>query len=253
MTKGIAIPSKTKGNFEMNTHPQSSEFNNFPFNTTAYDHRILDDLRYSSKRNLLELIKLINRSYEYHSRILWVRIDLRYQSGVGKNIPIEIVQMHREQLLADKRSHPGEFGDMLGYAWSLEYGEEEGYHYHLLAFYHGADRRGDIGIGLALRDLWYRITNGYGQCYISNFDKEKLKKEGCLGIGMIERDDTELRINLIEKVAAYITKKCTAFDIESGRTESGDFRTFGKSRMPKPLDPNVPRRGRPPASNGSAW
>ena len=70
---------------------------------------------------------------------------------------------------------------------------------------------------------------------------------------MIHRDNVLLRINLIEKVATYIAKKCTVFDMQSGRTDSGDFRTFGKSWMPKPLDPNVPRRGRPPQSNGQSW
>jgi hypothetical protein len=228
--------------------------NNFKFNMIAYDHRTLDDLIYSARRNLIELTKLINRLFEIHSRMLVVRIDLNYKKEVRDTIPFEIVQMHRDQLLADKRNHPDEFKGLLGYAWGLEQGEKEGgYHYHLLAFYNGAERRDDIGIGMSLRDLWSTITGGYGQCYISNFDKEKLERDGCLGIGMIHRDDVSLRINLIEKVAAYITKKCTVFDIQSDRTDSGEFRTFGKSRMPKPLDPNVPRRGRPPASTGTAW
>lgn len=238
----------------MNSNQQHSQLNNFQFNTTAYDHRTLDELIYSAKRNFIELAKLINRLFDYHSRILVVRIDLRYKKEVGDTVPLEVVQMHRDQLLGDRRNHPDVFEGLLGYAWCLEYGEQEGgYHYHLLALYNGAERRDDIGIGMAIRDLWDTITNGYGQCYISNFDKAKLEEQGCLGIGMIHRDNVILRVNLIEKVAPYITKKCTAFDIQSGRTESGDFRTFGKSQMPKPLDPNVPRRGRPPAPNGSAW
>ncbi len=80
-----------------------------------------------------------------------------------------------------------------------------------------------------------------------------MKSEGNLGIGMIHRGNVMLRINLIEKVETYITKKCTVFGIQSDRTDSGDFRTFGKSWMPKPLDPNVPRRGRPPTLNGASW
>lgn len=238
----------------MNSKQHHAQLNNYQFNTTAYDHRTLDDLIHSARRNLIELAKLINRLFDYNSRILVVRIDLRYKKEVGDTVPLEIVQMHRDQLLSDRRSHPEVFDGLLGYAWGLERGEQEGgYHYHLLALYNGADRRDDIGIGMAIRDLWDTITNGYGQCYISNFDKAKLESDGCLGIGMIHRDNVSLRINLIEKVAAYITKKCTAFDIQSGRTESGDFRTFGKSQMPQPLDPNAPRRGRPPAPNGVDW
>ena len=231
-------------------HP-NSPLSTYQYDTTVYDHRMLGDLRYSSKHNLTELIKLINRLFELHSRILVIRIDLDYKREVRNTVSIETVQMHRDQLLADRRKYTDVFDGLLGYAWGLEQGEKEGgYHHHLLAFYDGAVRIDDIGIGMALRDLWNTITCGGGHCYISNFDKKELEREGCLGIGMIHRDDVLLRINLVEKVAAYITKKCTAFDVQSGRTESGDFRTFGKSLTPKPLDPNVPRRGRPPAPYG---
>ena len=238
----------------MNSQHSSLPFNRTQYNTTAYDHRMPDSLIYSAKHNLTELLKLINRLFELHSRLLVIRIDLGYQKEMRNMVSIETVQMHREQLLADRRKFPDEFKGLLGYAWGLEQGEKEGgYHYHLLAFYNGAERIDDIGLGMALRDLWDTITNGYGQCYISNFDKAKLKAENCLGIGMIHRDDVSLRVNLIEKVAAYITKKCKAFDVLSERTESGQFRTFGKSQTPEPLDPNVPRRGRPPVPSASVW
>lgn len=243
--------NNSTGNFSMKTNPHYSQLSNFRFDTTAYDHRTLDEQIGSARRNLIELTRLINRLFEYHSRILVVRIDLRYRKEAHDIIPLEVVQMHREQLLGDRRRYPEVFHGLLGYAWCLEYGEQEGgCHYHLLAFYDGAVRRDDIGLGMAISDLWNTITDGYGQCYISNFDKAELERKGCLGIGMIHRNDVKLRVNLIEKVAAYITKKCSVFNIQSGRTDSGEFRTFSKSRMPEPLDPNVPRRGRPPASNG---
>ena len=238
----------------MNSNHKNHPLNNFNFNTTAYDHRTLDHLIDRARRNLLELAKLINRLFEYHSRILVVRMDLRYKKEVADKITLDIAQMHRDQLLTDRRNNPEAFEGLLGYAWGLEYGEQEGgYHYHFLALYNGANRKDAISVGKAIERLWDTVTTGSGQCYISNFDEEKMRREGCLGIGMIHRDDIQLRINLIEKVAPYITKKCTDFDIQSGRTDSGEFRTFGKSQMPKPLDPNVPRRGRPPTFNGSAW
>lgn len=235
----------------MNANEPLSQFNSNSFNTTVYNYRTLSELINSSRRNLIELSKLINRLFEHHSRILVVRIDLRYKKEVVELVTLDIAQQHREQLLADKRRHPEVFEGLLGYAWGFERGEQEGgYHYHLLALYNGAVRKDDIGIGMAIRDLWGTISNGYGSCYISNFDKDKLEKRGDLGIGMIHRDHVALRINLIEKVAAYITKKCSTFDIHSGNTGSGEFRTFGKSWTPKPLNPNVPRRGRPPVFKG---
>ena len=238
----------------MNTQRQNFPLSNYQYNTTAYDHRTVNDLLYSAKLNLAELMKLINRLFELHSKILVVRIDLDYKAYVRNSVSIETAQLHREQLLADRRKYPDEFRGLLGYAWGLEQGEKEGgYHHHLLAFYNGAERMDGIGIGMALSSLWDAITHGDGHCYVSNFDKKKLEMEGRWGIGMIHRDNVALRINLIENVATYITKKCTVFDTQSGRTESGQFRIFGKSLTPKPLDPNVPRRGRPPVRDGSGW
>lgn len=231
----------------MDNHQQRFEANSYKFNLSVYESRTLDDLIHRARRNQRELTKLINRLFEHHSRLLVVRIDLRYRKDVADVIPLEMVQMHRDKLLLDRRNHPEVFDGLVGYAWGFERGEQEGgYHFHLLAIFDGARRCDGVGIGMAIRDLWGEITEGYGQCYISNFDKEKMDREGKLGIGMIRRYDEQLRINLIERVAAYLTKKCSTFDVQSDRTESGEFRTFGKSRMPKPIDTSVPRRGRPP-------
>jgi hypothetical protein len=231
----------------MDNYQQHFDAASYKFDPSVYENRTLHDLIHRARRNQRELTKLINRLFEHHSRLLVVRIDLRYQKDVADVIPLEIVQMHREQLLLDRRDHPEVFDGLVGYAWGFERGEREGgYHIHLLAIFDGARRRDDVGIARAIGNLWNDITEGYGHCYISNFDKEKMDREGKLGIGMIHRDDEQLRINLIEKVAGYITKKCSTFDVYSGSTESGEFRTFGKSQMPKPIDTSVPRRGRPP-------
>jgi hypothetical protein len=231
----------------MDNYQQRFEAASYEFNPSVYESRTLHDLIHRARRNQRELTKLINRLFEHHSRLLVVRIDLRYRKDAADVIPLEMVQMHRDKLLLDRRNHPEVFDGLVGYAWGFERGAQEGgYHFHLLAIFDGARRREDIRIGMAIRDLWSDITEGYGQCYISNFDKEKMESKGKLGIGMIHRDNARLRINLIENVGGYLTKKSSTFDIQSGSTESGEFRTFGKSWMPKPIDTSVPRRGRPP-------
>jgi hypothetical protein len=238
----------------MNTHYQNSFLSNHQLNTTAYDYRMPGTLLYSAQRNLNDLILLINRLFEHHSRLEVVRIDLYYKKEVRDTVSIETVQRHREQLLGDKRRYPNELKGLVGYAWGLEQGEKEGgYHYHLLAFYNSAERGDDISLADALGNLWNSITNGYGYFHNSNRDKGTMEMQGCLGIGRIHRDDVMLRRNLMERVAPYITKKCTVFDIRSDLTESGDFRTYGRSLMPKPLDPDIARRGRPPAAHRLAW
>lgn len=231
----------------MDHYQQRFDAESYAFNPSVYEGRTLGFLIHRARRNQRELTKLINRLFDHHSRLLVVRVDLRYRKEAADVIPLEMVQMHREQLLTDRRSHPEVFKGLVGYAWGFERGEQEGgYHYHLLAIFNGARRPDGVSVGKAISTLWSEITEGFGQCYISNYDEKKMEREGRLGIGMIHRDDVELRINLIERVAAYITKKCSTFDVQSDRTESGEFRTFGRSWMPKPLDTSVPRRGRPP-------
>ena len=224
-------------------HPfQPGRHSDVPTTTLTSSH-----LGHDAQRNLCELTRLIDLHFEYCSRILVVRIDLRYRKEVAAHIPQQVAHAHREKLLGDRRMFPSVFNHLLGYAWGLEWGEQEGgIHYHLLLLYDGAYRRDDVGIGLAVRALWKQITGEMGECYISNFDKEKFAQQGCLGVGMIHRDDAIKRINLVDYVAAYIVKRSSNVVIEAPDGFSEPFRVFGKSRMPKPIDPNVPRKGRRP-------
>lgn len=226
---------------------QNQFFLGYAYNYAIYREQMDDELFYRAKRNSESITNLVNGLFHDYSRILVVRVDLKYRSEIAANIPIELIQQHREALLADRRGYPV-FDGLIGYAWGLEYGEVgEGWHIHLLAFYDGSNRRDDIGLGLGIVNLWHGITGGLGYGYVSNFDKEKFAAKGELGIGMIHRFDGQLRINLIERVAAYITKKSAiAHRVLSGRTQTGRFRTFGRSPLPEMQDHNVPRRGRPP-------
>ena len=223
------------------------------YNFNIYQDRTEESLLSGSKRNLVQLTELISRLFDHHSRLLVVRMDLLYHYEMSQHVPIEIAQDHRLDLLRDRREYPEMFYGLVGYAWGLECGEQSnGYHYHMLFFYDGSLRHEDISIGFAIDRLWKHITHDFGYTKISNMDKDKFSNNGTLGIGMIHRTDWKLRKNLIERVAAYITKKCCATDIRTGRTESGSFRRFGKSWMPEPIDQNQPRRGRPPVKS-SPW
>lgn len=235
----------------MNRNEACTDFYNYPYQTSTYDDRMSDTQRYSAKRNLSGLVTLINRLFDHHSRILVVRIDLGYLEGVGESISLEYVQRHLNQLMGDRRCHSDIFDGLLGYAWGLEYGAHgAGYHIHLLSLFDGSVRRDDIGLGMSIANLWTNITDGLGRCYISNFDKAEMQRQGRLGIGMIHRNDVRFRVNLVEKVAAYITKRCSNFNTHTSELEHRNFRTFGKSQMPPPLDRNLSRLGRPPVHHG---
>ena len=65
----------------------------------------LTELIQLARRNHRELTKLINRLFEHHSRLLVVRIDLRYRKDAADVVPLEMVQLHREQLLRKRGSN----------------------------------------------------------------------------------------------------------------------------------------------------
>lgn len=209
-----------------------------------------------TNKNHASVGSLINRLFEHRSRILVVRIDLGYLNEYRSEITLATAQEHRDRLLDNKRRNHALFGHLLGYSWSLEHGSckyddrgGSGYHHHFLWFYDGAYRQEDISLGIGIANYWNGvITNGMGHCYISNFDKEKLAKMDCLGIGMIHRDDCSLRHNLLEHVAGYITKASEISDTRSGLPNGGEFRTFGRSQLPAPLRNDQPRLGRPPVA-----
>ena len=218
------------------------------FRSVPFYDRIPEEKQSGSLANYLDLVELINRLFERHSRLLVVRVDLKYRQEFASMIPLEAVQLHRDVFFHDCRHVQSVFGNLVGYAWGLEYGDgnDSGYHLHCLFFYNGDYRHEDISIGMAIDELWQKVTYDMGLVHISNLDKERLSRNGFLGIGMIHRSDEQLRFNLVSRVAAYVAKGDTVFNNVSGRTESGRFRCFGRSWMPRPLDPSEPRRGRRP-------
>ena len=207
-----------------------------------------------NSRNHISLAQLINGIFEYRSRLLFIRIDFGYMNEYRNSITLEMAQKHRERFLDNKRRNHTLFDHLLGYAWSFEHGSFNSYensgsafHHHFLLIYDGAYRQEDISLGIGIANYWRNvITNGMGLCYVSNFDKDKLARDACLGIGMIHRDELDLRNNLLQYVAGYIAKDSQIQDFRSARSETGEFRTFGRSRLLPPLPDNVLRRGRPP-------
>jgi hypothetical protein len=189
---------------------------------------------YKSRDLLNKATDFINCLFDAYEELLFVRADLRYHSVFAECIRIETVQSHREKLLADRRNNPKLFRGFVGCIWALEYGEQSsGYHYHLLLIYDARIRSNSMQISNQISDIWtYKITKGEGWCYLSNRDENKFSARGELGIGLIGRHDTNLRINLIERVIAYLVKKSCIIEERSELTTSGRVRTFGCSFPP---------------------
>ena len=216
-------------------------------NTTEYFDQF-------ANQNHASVGSLINRLFEHRSRILIIRIDLGYLNEYSSSVSLEMAQEHRNRLLDNRRRNHTLFGHLMGYAWSLEHGSCKydgmggtGFHHHFILFYDGAHRQEDMSLGIGIKNYWNEvITHGMGRCYVSNLDKDRFAAKDVLGIGMIHRDDLALRNNLLEHVAGYVAKDSPMLEVQSACSKTGDFRTFGRSQLLRPLPDDMPRRGRPP-------
>ena len=141
--------------------------------------------------------QLQNMLFERHSKLLVVRIDLRYdmpirngEASYGQFEPISIDETirHRKAFFRQIYSHPM-CRHLLGWCWKLEYGYIRGYHYHVIFFFNGAKVQSDQLFAKALGEFWKKeITESKGSYHNCNVDKNSYKH---CGIGMIHRNDIE--------------------------------------------------------------
>lgn len=168
------------------------------------------------------------------SELLVIRVDFIYRPEYRDQVSIDMVQQHRRRFLDNTRRNVTLFEYLLGYAWSLEYGVLTGFHQHFLLVYDGEYRRGDINLGLGIANYFDTvISKGWSHSYVSNTDKVKFVRNGTLGIGAIAHNDLDLRNNLLEHVAGYITKGGIDDSAREFLPEGKVFRTFGRSELPQ--------------------
>lgn len=186
-------------------------------------------------KNYKALEKYVDALFARYARLLVIRVDLAFLEAERDSVSLQDVVKYREQLLGDRRNSAF-LKDAVGYAWSLEYAEKTGYHYHLVCFYDGSKHREDITIGLGIGEQWKTITQGKGRVYVCNTQKEFYR---FCGIGAVDYHDGTKR-EYVRKALAYLTKPQLFAKVASFHYL--DVRTFGKGVMPKgPLKPGRPR------------
>ena len=205
--------------------------------------KLVNDLNFANKRTFKSGANLVNTLFDIHSRLMVVRVDLAYSSkNMGgslterdlswRDINLNKVNQDREKFFNSiRQTSIGKF--LVGYIWKLEYGEDKGFHYHMIFFFDGSKVHKDAHYADEIGKYWNQITGGIGCHFNCNRAKSEYKR---LGIGMINHNDTELRDNLVWRVLAYLVKKDQLI-----RPDVGNHRTFGRSEIPKPKSPS----GRP--------
>jgi hypothetical protein len=159
-------------------------------------------------------VEFVNTLFVKRSRLLVVKIVLSFaKDSVCRTDP-------REAALCFNRFRNNSrgnklFGFTIGYLWSLSHGEKTGYYFSLVILFDGARRRKAMSIGKLIGQYWNTTVNRKGT-YYSDLEKgtyfcsnyfntiTKMEKQGTLGIGMIHRNDLELRRNLNEYVISHL-------------------------------------------------
>nr|WP_314264053.1 inovirus-type Gp2 protein [uncultured Moellerella sp.] len=155
-----------------------------------------------AQKNYRRAQQYIDSLYQRYSKLLVVRVDLSYKSGISHKVKAHHLRQHRQALYKAINSDPL-FSCCIGYILKLEFGMEKGFHYHALFFFDGQKVRQDITLGKLIGELWQeRITDMAGLYFNCNYQKEKYRE---LGIGLLKRTDMESKKGLLNAVR-YLCK-----------------------------------------------
>lgn len=163
--------------------------------------------RYQSHQNGKRLETNIRTVISNHSRLLLVRVDLKYIQDISHHITVRDFDFHMKKLRDAIHNGDTCFTHLLSHAWSLEQGEDNGgFHCHLLLIFDGAKHYKDNYLANQVGQKWREVTEGVGYCFILNTKeyKEGLARRGILGIGMIHRNNMQ-EVENAGNAALYLT------------------------------------------------
>ena len=151
----------------------------------------LEDDRFARQelKNRESLEIYLRQLLNHYARLLFVRVDFAIQQQYQSEIDIRQFHNLMKKMSNRYSNRDGCFSGLQGFAWAIEQGETKGFHCHVLLIYDGSKHQNDFGIGLAVSQYWYQLTEGRGSCFISNAPdyKAQFEEQGKLGIGMIHR------------------------------------------------------------------
>lgn len=186
-----------------------------------------NDRRYEANQKKVMLTEYVGRVLGRYSRTVVVRVDLHYRAIARARLRIEHVFEDLDFLVRARERNPI-FKHETGYIYSVEQGEDKGFHVHAAFFFNGAEVRSDFAKARSIGDLWEQITRGQGYCYSCNDDKASYGDE--LGIGVIQRRDIQAR-QKVAKAMSYLAK-----DSQHLRMKPAGARAFRTGRVRRAAD-----------------
>lgn len=152
--------------------------------------------------------RYIDALFAFRARLIVIRVDLGYRKEISSQIDIYEANRYMNHLIANMRCQ-GIFSHKIGYIIKLEFGVEKGFHFHLLLFFDGAERKNSSHAYLAqeIGEYWSNvITSKRGTYWNCNDQADQFEHFGIRGIGVISWTDTNLINNLKYRVLAYLCK-----------------------------------------------
>lgn len=149
-----------------------------------------DDRRYQSRMQEDRVTDYTDAVLDRYARTVVVRVNLYYHKESQARQRVEHVFNDLDRLIAERERNPI-FDHETGYICSVEQGQDRGCHIHAAFFFNGAEVCRDIYKARQIGELWVRMTRGVG--YFDSCNQNKDRYGGRLGIGVILRNDREIR------------------------------------------------------------
>lgn len=210
---------------------RDTAFYKFQSRLTEAQEKYIQDFNRNNRRNKRNLKKYFATLVERHRKLLLVRVDLNYSSSIDTSV--RQFSDDLEKMISRIQNKDTIFKDQVGYVYRLEQGgKSRGYHCHLLVIYNGTRRCSDSYLGMEIGKLWRdKITEGDGEFYNCNQadHKRRYKREGRLGIGMINRA-RKSEVDKAHEVISYLARP--EKDTQYLRGKLPGMRQFRKGELP---------------------
>lgn len=181
------------------------------------------DRRYQANQKRATLEHYVRAVLSQYSRTVVVRVDLHYRNEFAHLVRIDDLASDLKRLIKAKERNEI-FKHEIGYAWSIEQGEDRGFHIHSAFFFNSTHVRSDWHKAQTIGELWVQITSGRGYTHNCNANKKKYVR---VGVGTIKRDDEQACDNVVSTLL-YLTK-----DNQYLRIKPPRMRCFGTGTHPK--------------------
>lgn len=165
--------------------------------------RVLDAARRRSDKRWKSMRRAISESFQDCSKLVAMRLDLHFHMAPGPYpFAPDVSESEAYRYMVKFERYLRDHYPLVRYMWSLEYGTQTGFHFHMLVLLNGHLVQDGLGICMKLGEHWQNvITEGRGRYFNCNANDYKSP-----GLGMIHGSNPQAVETLLKDVAWYLTK-----------------------------------------------